>query len=85
MSFTNKIFNLLGLDKTEKPPYWLQITTKVPRCTYYFGPFDSSLEAKTLQAGYIEDLISEDAQGIHVELVQRDQPPELTVYEEEIF
>jgi hypothetical protein len=83
MSLTTKIFSLLGLRKKEKLPYWLRITTKVPKCIYYFGPFDNSLEAKASQAGYIEDLMSENAQGIHVELEQCLQPAELTICEEE--
>ncbi len=85
MSLTAKIFGLLGLKKREKIPYWLKISTKVPNCIYYFGPFDSPLEAKTLQAGYIEDLIEENAQGIHVELEQCPQPTELTICEDEDF
>jgi hypothetical protein len=82
MNFVNKLQNLFGL--TKKPEsYWLKITTKVPQCIYYFGPFDSSREAKMLQAGYIEDLMEEEAQGIHVELEQRDMPTELTICEDE--
>lgn len=83
MFLATKLFGLLGLKKREKLPYWLKISTKVPRCIYYFGPFDSSLEAKILQAGYIEDLIEENAQGIHVELEQCPHPPELTICEDE--
>ena len=83
MSLAAKLSRLLGLKKREKVPYWLRISTKVPSCTYYFGPFDSLLEAKALQAGYIEDLIEENAQGIHVELEQCQQPAQLTICEEE--
>lgn len=82
MSFTTKLLNVLGF-KNNSESYWLKITTKVPRCTYYFGPFDSPLEAKIMQAGYIEDLLAEEAQGIHVELAKCLQPPELTIYDEE--
>ena len=82
MSLANKLFSLLSLKK-EPIPYWLEITTKVPKCVYYFGPFDSPWEAKSLQAGYIEDLIEEQAQGIHIELKQCQQPVELTVCEDE--
>ena len=85
MSLTTKLFSLLGLKTTAKVPYWLKVTTKVPQCVYFFGPFDSSIEAKASQAGYIEDLLAEDAQGIHVELEQCPQPPELTICESEIF
>ena len=85
MSLTTKLLNLLGLKKTEPFPYWLKITTKVPGCTYYFGPFDSPLEARASQAGYIEDLMQEEALGIHVELEQRVQPEVLTICKEKIF
>lgn len=85
MSLATKLFDLLGIKRKKPVPYWLKITTKVPKCVYYFGPFDSPLEAKALQAGYIEDLMEEKALGIHVELEQKPQPQELTVCEEELF
>ena len=85
MSLGTKILNLLGLQNKKPIPYWLKINTKVPKCIYYFGPFDSPLEAKALQAGYIEDLMAEKALGIHVELEQIPEPPELTISAEEIF
>lgn len=83
MSLVTKIFSILGVKEQKKIPYWLKITTKVPQCTYYFGPFDSPLEAKALQAGFIEDLLEENAQGIHLELEQHPQPEDLTICEEE--
>lgn len=82
MSFTTKLLNVLGFNRNSAS-YWLKITTKVPQCIYYFGPFDSPWEAKMMQAGYIEDLLAEEAQGIHVELQECLQPPELTIFEEE--
>ena len=85
MSLVTKFFDLLGLTKAEPVPYWLKITTKVPQCVYFFGPFDSPIEAKALQAGYIEDLIQENAQGIHIELQHCSQPPQLTICEEDEF
>ena len=85
MSLVTKILNILGIQQVKNNPYWLKITTKVPKCTYYFGPFDSPLEAKALQEGYIEDLMNEDARGIHVEIEHGSQPENLTVCEEEIF
>ncbi|MEN9518915.1 MAG: hypothetical protein RLZZ381_1503 [Cyanobacteriota bacterium] len=85
MSLVTKFLNILGVKEQNKLPYWLRITTKVPQCTYYFGPFDSSLEAKTLQAGYIEDLMAEKAQGIHIELEQTLEPQNLTVCENDVF
>ena len=46
--------------------YWVEIVTKEPNCTYYFGPFLSQQGAKAAQQGYLEDLNSEAAQGIAV-------------------
>ncbi len=85
MSLVTKLLNVFGIKEQKNLPYWLKITTKVPKCVYYFGPFDSPLEAKSLQAGYIEDLLSENAQGIHLELEQCSQPTDLTVCEDDIF
>ena len=85
MSLVTKLLNVLGVKEQKNLPYWLKITTKVPKCVYYFGPFDSPLEAKSQQAGYIEDLLSENAQGIHLELEQCSQPTDLTVCEDDIF
>ena len=85
MSLATKLFNLLGLKRKQVYPYWLKISTKIPKCVYFFGPFNSPLEAKALQAGYIEDLTGENAQGIHIEIQQCPQPPQLTISEEDIF
>ena len=85
MSLVTKLLNVLGVKGQKNLPYWLKITTKVPQCVYYFGPFDSPLEAKSLQAGYIEDLLAENAQGIHLELEQCSQPTDLTVCEDDVF
>lgn len=67
-----------------KMPWWIKITTEVPKCTYFFGPFDSSAEANQLELGYIEDLKEEKAQGIKVE-IQQCEPKDLTIFEEEDF
>ncbi len=85
MSLVKKLLNVIGVQEQKKLPYWLKITTKVPKCTYYFGPFDTPSEAKSHQAGYIEDIMEEDAQGIHIELEQCTQPQDLTVCENDIF
>ncbi|MGB3692300.1 MAG: DUF1816 domain-containing protein [Spirulinaceae cyanobacterium] len=60
---------------------WIEITTETPKCTYYFGPFTSKQEAQNAQAGYLEDLKSENAQGIVVS-VKRCNPSKLTIYDE---
>lgn len=82
MYLVTELLKWLGWKKTSKS-YWLKITTALPKCTYYFGPFDSPWEARLLQPGYIEDLTEERAQGIEVRLIKRQQPPELTIYDEE--
>lgn len=61
--------------------WWVEVTTELPRCTYYFGPFDSVDEANASKKGYIEDLEQEGAQGIKVE-VKRCKPNRLTVFDE---
>lgn len=62
-------------------PYWVVIGTKQPYCIYYFGPFDSSTEAKQMQHGYVEDLVQEKASGIDVKIKQC-LPTTLTIMEE---
>ena len=62
-------------------PWWIEVQTKLPHCTYYFGPFDSLNEAQRNQPGYIEDLVSEKVQGISFKIKQN-QPTLLTICEE---
>ncbi|MDJ0692170.1 MAG: DUF1816 domain-containing protein [Xenococcaceae cyanobacterium MO_188.B32] len=69
---------------TRQMPWWIKITTEVPKCIYFFGPFDSSSEAQLLQYGYIEDLKGEKARVISVD-IQQCEPKELTIIEEEDF
>ncbi|MBD2568050.1 DUF1816 domain-containing protein [Anabaena lutea] len=69
------IANGLGL------AWWVEIVTQNPRCTYYFGPFLSSVEAITASKGYVEDLEIEEAQGIMVN-VKRCKPYVLTIAED---
>ncbi|MBW4446739.1 MAG: DUF1816 domain-containing protein [Spirirestis rafaelensis WJT71-NPBG6] len=61
--------------------WWVEIGTQKPNCTYYFGPFLSSSEAKASIKGYIEDLEVEGAQGIAVN-VKRCKPSTLTIAED---
>ena len=58
--------------------WWVKITTDLPNCTYYFGPFATMNEADTHQLGYIEDLESEFATGIHAS-IERCHPAHLTI------
>lgn len=62
--------------------WWVKIDTQSPQCTYYFGPFDSEEEAKSLYGDYIEDLQEEGARGISIQ-IQRCQPQQLTIFEED--
>jgi hypothetical protein len=68
-------FESLGL------AWWVEIATQNPRCTYYFGPFLSSSDAKLSSVGYIEDLEIEGAQGISVN-IKRCKPNNLTIAED---
>lgn len=61
--------------------WWVEIVTQNPRCTYYFGPFLSSSDARLSSIGYIEDLEIEGAQGISVN-VKRCKPNTLTIAED---
>jgi hypothetical protein len=58
--------------------WWVEITTEKPHCVYYFGPFTTAVEADEAKAGYIEDLESESAQGIRVN-IKRCKPTEMTI------
>ncbi len=62
--------------------WWVEIVTDSPRCTYYFGPFDTDKEASSNTPGYIEDLKSEGAQRISIRIKQC-QPSDLTICESE--
>lgn len=68
-------FNGLGL------AWWVEVVTQNPNCTYYFGPFVSSVEANLASKGYIEDLETEGAQGIIVN-IKRCKPTVLTIAED---
>ena len=60
--------------------WWVEIITKKPDCTYYFGPFASHREAQLSQLGYIEDLERERPKLIAIEIKQC-QPRDLTIFE----
>ena len=61
-------------------PWWIQIETDSPKCTYFFGPFKDLDEAQHSQTGYSEDLIQEGANLISV-TIDRFQPQQLTIEE----
>lgn len=62
--------------------WWVEIVTDLPRCTYYFGPFDTDKEASSNTPGYIEDLESEGAKRVSIR-IKRCHPSELTICESE--
>lgn len=70
-----KILQFLGL------AFWVEIITENPNCTYYFGPFVSDQEAYAAKDGYVEDLETEGAQGIVVN-IKRCKPTNLTIFDE---
>jgi hypothetical protein len=59
--------------------WWVEIVTAEPTVTYYFGPYDTPEEAASYEAGYIEDLEQEGAQGIAV-TVKWCKPENLTIF-----
>lgn len=73
-----KLYSLINQNQNS---WWIKISTTIPRCTYFFGPFDSSHEAKQQRFGYIDDLVQEKAFGITVE-VQQSDPISLTIIQD---
>lgn len=69
---------------TTEEKWWVEIVTDLPRCTYYFGPFDSDKEASSNTPGYIEDLESEGAQRLSIR-IKKCQPSELTLCDSELL
>ena len=63
--------------------WWVEVTTELPRCTYYFGPFQNYQEAEMMYPGYIEDLEMEGAEQIQ-SAIKRCKPEKLTVFDEEL-
>lgn len=61
--------------------WWVEVSTQNPRCTYYFGPFLNGAEAQAASQGYVEDLETEGAQGITVN-VKKCKPENLTIAED---
>jgi Domain of unknown function (DUF1816) len=59
--------------------FWIEVSTEVPRCIYYFGPFLSRSEADEAKPGFEQDLIEEGAFGIKSMVFQRSTPDLLTL------
>jgi hypothetical protein len=62
-------------------PWWVKIITTTPSCTYYFGPFNSPLEAQGQEKFYLEDILKEGAKGIKT-TIERANPTQLTIFED---
>jgi Domain of unknown function (DUF1816) len=73
-----RLATALAPDPKPKQPWWVEVQTSVPRCTYYFGPFDNHEEARESREGYVQDLRQEGARDI-VALVKQCQPDRLTI------
>jgi hypothetical protein len=80
--FVAACFFVYYLFSPRKPPWWIKVVTQSPACTYYFGPFDSLSEAESKQLEYIQDIKEEGAAEI-ISQIQRCQPQQLTICEEE--
>ena len=61
--------------------WWIKVDTKIPVCTYYFGPFESMTEAESNQIDYLQDLQAEGAEGISY-VIQKCSPKQLTIAED---
>ncbi|MGF1604165.1 MAG: DUF1816 domain-containing protein [Thermosynechococcaceae cyanobacterium] len=72
ISFPSFLSAKAAASKIDKPDWWVEVTTAEPPYVYFFGPFDSNVEADASKDGYIQDLLEEDAQGIvaHVKYCQ---------------
>ncbi len=66
-------------EKVQKLSWWIEILTYKPICLYYFGPFDHFEEAEWYEYGYIQDLESEKAEIIDIQ-IKKCQPKQLTYY-----
>jgi Domain of unknown function (DUF1816) len=59
--------------------WWVKIETEQPSCIYYFGPFGNQTEAAEAKPDYLQDLETEQAQGISWHIEQCN-PSQLTLF-----
>ncbi len=78
MLFDMDFLSFFRKNKAENQPWWIEVTTNQPACTYYFGPYGDRQEAAAQQHGFVEDLRSENAFGINTR-IKRTQPEQLTI------
>lgn len=82
MFFNSDFFSLFRRNSPEQHPWWIEVKTHQPACTYYFGPYGQKREAIAHQQGFLEDLRSEHAVGIDM-AITRIQPDQLTVFHDD--
>jgi hypothetical protein len=68
---------VINLPRFGRGNWWVEITTELPNCVYYFGPFIDSQEAHCMCPDYVQDLMVEGAQKIQA-VIKRCYPAELT-------
>jgi hypothetical protein len=74
---------LVGIVFSAKnPKWWIKVDTKVPTCTYYFGPFESITEAESNHQDYLQDLQAEGAEDISY-IIEKCSPKQLTIAEDD--
>jgi hypothetical protein len=82
--FVKQPGSILKSTPISSKPWWIKISTQNPVSTYYFGPFDTRVEAVMAQFGYIEDLEQENALDITV-AIDRFSPEQLTICDDYFF
>ena len=75
----DQIYDWLATGCPPRLDWWIKMQTSTPLCTYYFGPFESRLQATYHRQGYIQDLTEEGAGEILTE-IKKYQPVVLTVF-----
>ena len=72
------LFSIICIAWFTNRPWWVRVTTGSPKCTYYFGPFNSAQEAQANHQGHIDDLVGEGAEGIEY-TIEKGRPKQLTI------
>ncbi len=73
------VFSCLIVSDLKQNAWWVKVITQQPKCTYYFGPFDSREEAIANKDGYLQDLEAEGAQQVRV-AIEQGKPRKLTIF-----
>ncbi|MEO6860833.1 MAG: DUF1816 domain-containing protein [Microcoleus sp.] len=62
--------------------WWVEVDTDLPKCTYYFGPYESKDEASNNTNGYIKYLEKKGTKNISINIKEGRQPSQLTARDE---